>query len=307
MPARADVPLTLTDESEVEALRARVAELEASFDEAVQAAKLQALYNFAYGISHMINNPLSNIATRAQTLARDEADPERRKKLTTINQQAFRAHEMIADLMHFARPPRLKLQQVDLVQLAAAVVADMQPLAGQQGTKLSIIDDSASLVIEADPEQLSAAVKAIVQNALEAVKSGGQIELSALAEQRAQGSGFRGQHGRPSTEYSVLRTQYEETAKHIIHEPYAAANAVPTPHSELRDPHFVLSITDTGPGIPAESLPHVFDPYYSGREAGRGLGLGLSKAWRIVEQHGGRIEVENPPAGGARFTIVLPG
>jgi signal transduction histidine kinase len=156
-------------------------------------------------------------------------------------------------------------------------VAEMQPLAEQQGTKLSLKVDSESLVLEADAVQLTAAAKAIVQNALEAVKSGGSVELNVSREVRVQQSG-----------------------------------AVPAPHfanpqSAIPNPQFLLSITDTGPGIPAESLPHLFDPYYSGREAGRGLGLGLSKAWRIVEQHGGRIEVENPPNGGARFTIVLPG
>ena len=78
------------------------------FAVAVEAAKLQALYNFAYGLSHEINNPLANITTRAQTLLVDEKDPDRRRKLATIVQQAFRAHEMIADLMLFARPPTLR-------------------------------------------------------------------------------------------------------------------------------------------------------------------------------------------------------
>src|SRR6266576_2527019 len=82
------------------------------FSTAVEAAKLQALYNFAYGLSHEINNPLANIATRAQTLLADEKDPDRRRKLATIVQQAFRAHEMIADLMLFARPPALQPREV---------------------------------------------------------------------------------------------------------------------------------------------------------------------------------------------------
>jgi signal transduction histidine kinase len=50
----------------------------------------------------------------------------------------------------------------------------------------------------------------------------------------------------------------------------------------------------------------VFDPFFSARQAGRGLGLGLSKCWRIVTNHGGRIEVESEPGRGARFTIKLP-
>src|SRR5438477_12478568 len=92
-------------------------EAAADFDAALESAKLQALYNFAYGLSHEINNPLANIATRAQTLLVDEKDPERRRKLATIVQQAFRAHEMIADLMLFARPPALRREQIDVTGL----------------------------------------------------------------------------------------------------------------------------------------------------------------------------------------------
>src|SRR5687768_281942 len=95
---------------------------DAPFHAAVEAAKLQALYNLAYGLSHEINNPLANIATRAQTLLLEERDPERRRKLATINQQAFRAHEMIADLMLFARPPAPRLEAVDAAELVDRLI-----------------------------------------------------------------------------------------------------------------------------------------------------------------------------------------
>ena len=52
-----------------------------------------------------------------------------------------------------------------------------------------------------------------------------------------------------------------------------------------------IVVRDDGPGIPADVRPHIFDPFYSGREAGRGLGFGLSKCWRIVTEHGGRVTV----------------
>src|SRR6187401_1623614 len=109
---------------------------ESDFDAAVEAAKLRALYNFAYGLSHEINNPLANIATRAQTLIADEKDPERRRKLATIVQQAFKAHEMIADLMLFARPPSMKPEAVDLAKLADTIVAELAEQAREQGTIL---------------------------------------------------------------------------------------------------------------------------------------------------------------------------
>lgn len=60
----------------------------------------------------------------------------------------------------------------------------------------------------------------------------------------------------------------------------------------------VLEVRDRGPGLDATSRRHLFDPFFSGRQAGRGLGFGLPKCWRIVNLQGGRIEVEpNEPSG----------
>jgi signal transduction histidine kinase len=67
-----------------------------------------------------------------------------------------------------------------------------------------------------------------------------------------------------------------------------------------------IAISDNGPGIPTEIRRHLFDPFYSGREAGRGIGLGLSKCWQIARLHGGDVEVDGPPTGGARFLVTLP-
>lgn len=68
----------------------------------------------------------------------------------------------------------------------------------------------------------------------------------------------------------------------------------------------VIEIRDNGRGLSELDREHLFDPFYSGRQAGRGLGFGLSKAWRIVTLHGGEIEVESPPDGGAVFQVRLP-
>src|SRR5437763_8950892 len=126
----------------------------ADFAPAVEAAKLQALYNFAYGLSHEINNPLANISARAQTLLVDEQDPGRRRKLATIVQQAFKAHEMIADLMLFARPPAMRPQAVDLVKIADTVVAEMQEQAQEQQTRLVRRGAGEPLMATADPTQI---------------------------------------------------------------------------------------------------------------------------------------------------------
>jgi signal transduction histidine kinase len=246
--------------AQIAALQARIAELEGNFESALTAAKLDALKEFAYGAGHEINNPLANISTRAQTLLRGETDPERRRMLATINRQAFRAHEMIADLMLFARPPRPHKRTLDLVRLTDTLIADLSAHARDQRTELVRIGGSNTVLVVADENHLAEAIRAILLNALEALGMGGRVETEVCS---------------------------------------------PGP-ANTREPLPRVIIRDNGPGIDARQLAHLFDPFFSGREAGRGLGFGLSKAWRIVTLHDGRIDVESQPGRGATFTISLP-
>jgi hypothetical protein len=242
---------------------ARLRELENHFDRTLETEKLDSLKAFAYGASHEINNPLANISTRAQTLLREETDPERRRKLAVINSQAFRAHELIADLMLFARPPALSVAPVDLVGLADQVVSELAAEAAAQRTTLVRLPQPSPVIVPADRGHLAAALKAMCVNSLEALRLGGRIEVAVQASAGA-GDDSGG-------------AKWAE-----------------------------IVVADTGPGISPEVRRHLFDPYFSGREAGRGIGLGLSKSWRIVAEHGGRIEVESQPERGATFRIRLP-
>ncbi len=67
-----------------------------------------------------------------------------------------------------------------------------------------------------------------------------------------------------------------------------------------------VEVEDNGGGIPAEVLPKIFDPFFTTKEIGKGTGLGLSIAYKIAEQHGGRIDVASTVGVGTRFTVVLP-
>lgn len=243
---------------------ARLEVLESEFQSMLETEKLEALKALAYGASHEINNPLANISTRAQTLLRDEQDPERRRKLEVINSQAFRAHEMISDMMLFARPPELQLDRVDLVALVDDVIREMSVEAEEQGTELVRVTPDEPLTIQADHTHLSVALKALCRNSLEAVAASGQIQFFVQPADR----------GVSNTADDVGWSE--------------------------------LWVSDTGPGIPPEVRRHLFDPYYSGREAGRGLGLGLSKCWRVVTEHGGQIEVQSELGRGTTFIIRLP-
>ncbi len=208
----------------------------------------------AYGASHEINNPLANIALRAQTMLKREDDADKRKALEAMHRAAMRAHEMISDLMLFARPPQLVKEPVDLGAVAKEVVAELAPRADSAETLLLMADATSPVIAKADRAQLAVAVRAVVDNSLDALGQGGEVRVS-----------------------------------------------VDESHGDA-----VIRVNDNGPGVPAEIQPHVFDPFFSGREAGRGLGFGLSKCWRIVTDHGGAVRLDSEPGRGVTVTITLP-
>jgi signal transduction histidine kinase len=70
--------------------------------------------------------------------------------------------------------------------------------------------------------------------------------------------------------------------------------------------HVAIEVEDNGRGIEPEVLPRIFDPFFTTKDVGKGTGLGLSIAYKIVAQHGGRIDVRSTPGKGTTFTVVLP-
>ena len=289
---------------------ARLARLESDFQRALEMEKLEALAEFAAGAGHEINNPLTVISGRAQLLLRDEPDPDRRHALALISTQAMRVHEMIADMMLFARPPRPELQRIELVGLIDAVLASLSPRAAAQETTIGRGGDPGPIFLDADPVQLQVALRAICQNSLDALQSGGHVEIILeTSASRLDGAcqplvykleGDSGGANIPVCPASAISTGRQECLPHRTASGASLADAPPVAQTEVR-----IHVRDDGPGLKPEERRHVFDPFFSARQAGRGLGLGLSKAWRIVANHGGRIEIESQPGRGATFTIAL--
>jgi signal transduction histidine kinase len=224
------------------------------FESALAEARLEALREFAYGAGHEINNPLANIAARAQALLVDEQDPERRRRLSTIVDQAFRARDMIGGLMVFARPPRPQLAAVPLGDVVRNVLEPLRPSVGVRGLRLEYAPPPMPLEVFVDVGQVAEALRALVQNAVEAVDDGGHVTVSG----RAAGGMAE------------------------------------------------IEVADDGRGMDAATLRRAFDPFFSGRDAGRGIGLGLPKAWRLVELNGGTVAVDSRPGAGTRVTVSLP-
>ena len=83
-------------------------------------------------------------------------------------------------------------------------------------------------------------------------------------------------------------------------------DVVEDPHPDGDEPFLAIAVRDTGSGIPAEQLDQVFEPFFTTKPVGEGTGLGLSVARGIVEEHGGRLQVESAPGVGSCFVIHLP-
>lgn len=231
--------------------------LSCHFAESLQAARLEAARELAYGAGHEINNPLANIATRAQSLLLDERDAERRRRLAAIVDQSFRARDMIGGLMLFARPPKPAPDDADVDAIMAAAAEAVAAVAEARGVRCEVQRCAEPLVAFVDRGLVEDALRAIVTNALEATTDGGAVVISA---------------------------------------------AVPA-----ADPLWCeITVADHGAGMDDATIRRAFDPFFSGREAGRGAGLGLSKAWRFIEASGGTVALTSRVGVGTAVMVRLP-
>ncbi|GEM_PF-5876364 len=286
--------------------RRRGLRLQREYQHRLFRAKQHALAHWAAGAGHMLNNPLAVIAGRAQMALRDTKDPAVQKHLQVILGQAQRAHRMIAGLALYAHPPGLQREWALAEELLEELQRQFQPLA--QIRKVQLRWRAApGVAVRADRYQLAVAVQALVENALAAVEEGGgTVGVHACwvpappvpkirPGQVIYGNGFKQQKDLPLA----------ESAAPGMVSPWASALGEPrmeTP-TKAATGWLELSVEDSGPGVSPQEAPWLFDPFYSGMEAGRGMGMGLCFVWRIVQQHGGVIRVDRTPS---RFTLWLP-
>lgn len=257
----------------IEAVARRIDEAETAVRtvaDRTEKAKRELAHRLAYGLSHEINNPLANISLRAQSLVELVDPPAAKRSLEKIVDQSARAHAMIADLMFYAKPPDPRAEPFDLGQRCQQVIEGLTETATDSRVTIEWVCRQTDplndpITVVGDAEMIGDAVAALVRNSIEAIGCDGTIRVTLF--------------GSPIAAHANGRVNARNTV--------------------------TIEVADSGPGITAEQAAQAFDPYFSGREAGRGLGLGLCRAERIVQLHGGRIWL-TPAIAGCVAMIELP-
>jgi two-component system, cell cycle sensor histidine kinase and response regulator CckA len=235
---------------------------------ALRTQRIESIGSLASGIAHDLNNALSPILMASEILKRNVQDERSQSLLGMIEISANRGAQMVKQILGFARG-----MQGDRVLLQPRhLVKEIEKIAQDTFAKtIQVRTDLPSALwnVSGDATQLHQVLLNLCVNARDAMPDGGRLEISA--------------------ENAVLDVQY------------AKMNADAKP-----GPHVVITISDTGMGIPPGLLEKIFEPFFTTKEVGKGTGLGLSTTLAIVKGHGGFINVYSEVGKGATFKVYLP-
>jgi signal transduction histidine kinase/ActR/RegA family two-component response regulator len=247
----------------------RTRELETAQQRLAQSQKLEAIGRLAGGIAHDFNNLLTVIAGRSAVLI-DQLGPEdgRGRHAALIHQSAERAAALTRQLLAFGRRQILQPTTLDLNAVAGQLEPLLRRLIGEN-IDLRVSLDPALGPVRADASQIEQVIMNLVVNARDAMPGGGQLTLT--------------------------------TADTELDEAYARRTL-----GVVAGPHVLLSVTDTGTGMDADTRARIFEPFFTTKEPGLGTGLGLATVYGIVKQSGGHISVYSEPGRGTTFKVFLP-
>jgi PAS domain S-box-containing protein len=241
-----------------------------------QAQKLESLGVMAGGIAHDFNNILGAILGNVE-LARDAIDDpeETRGALDRIGAASRRAAELTRQMLAYAGRASLRRDTVDLRQVINDIVTLVRAAQAKK-VRMDVARMPDALWVSADPAQLSQVLLNLLTNAAEAVgESGGCVRLSAVA-------------GAAPPERGVGHAQDAVTHDVVTHDVGR---------------WILIAVEDTGPGIAHAVRERIFDPFFSTKSSGRGLGLSAVRG--IVRSLGGVLELHSAPGDGTRFDIYL--
>jgi signal transduction histidine kinase len=232
-----------------------------------QSRRMETIGAFASGIAHNVNNIIGAIAGFAETAelhVRDGSPASH--NLMEIRSAVGRARMLVDQVLRFGRRAERPHEAVPL----GPFVEETARLLGASLPSIVTLrlgDHIPPIMVEGDTVQLQQVLLNLCHNAALAMPEGGTIRCDI---------------------------------EHFdIHHPRRLSHAVIPPGD-----YVVIAVSDEGHGIPTAALPRLFDPFFTTRP--NGTGLGLSTAWEIVQQHGGSIDARSETGHGSRFAVWLP-
>lgn len=259
--------------------RRTVRRMEHLYERARAAERLAEIGTLTGGLAHEIKNPLSSVNLNIQLLQEDLQDlAERvseptdnadqigriRRRFDALARETQRLRDILEDFLQFAGRIRLDRTSVDINQLIRELVDFFEPQAQGMGVRVHAHPTVDLPQVELDEGLFKQALLNLMLNACQAMEH-------------------------------QINKESETAARELI----VRSLAVPG-GSDMVEVH----VTDTGPGIPPEAMDKLFQPYYSTKKGGTGLGLPTSR--RIIEEHGGTIRVHSELERGTDFVITLP-
>jgi PAS domain S-box-containing protein len=267
-----------------EELMRALAELQASHrqlkeaqGQLIQAEKMQSIGRLAAGVAHEVKNPLAIIRMgldHLRTCVRPD-DPEAQLTVKDMQEAIQRADGIILGLLDFARPHELNARPHDLNAVVDQSVSMVRYAARQSKVKIVRELDPQLPDVWIDPDKIKQVLLNVLTNGIQAMTEGGTLTVRTRVAELREGDIPR---------MSGARVAY----------PFHAGDRVVT-----------VEVKDNGPGIPQDKLSHIFDPFFTTKEPGKGTGLGLTVTRKLVEMHGGAIEIRNRKSGGVAVSIWL--
>lgn len=234
-----------------------------------QAEKMQAVGQLTGGVAHDFNNLLGVILGNLQLMDRDVGhDAALSRKLDTAMRAALRGADLTRRLLTFARRQVLEPTLVDLNRQLTSFTELLHRTLGEAvELKLQLVPDLWSVCI--DPGQLENAILNLIVNSRDSMPNGGQLQLTA-------------RNAQPDA------TFFRE-------------------HPDLaQGDYVVISVSDSGYGIPMQLVPRIFEPFFTTKDAGKGSGLGLSIVHGFTKQSGGAVTVNSVMGKGTTVSLYLP-
>jgi signal transduction histidine kinase len=230
--------------------------------------RLASLGEMAAGIAHELKNPLAGIEVMAGLLRRQVPDSrDAQSLLADILSEAKLANAIVVEMLEFVRPIRLQVEQTDIVQVLNQSITNAESKVPRRNVEIVLDTPAALPLMDGDASQLCQVFSNLLTNAFEAINGQGRVVLRATLDAIEQDPAFSGDGPEPT-------------------------------------PAVVVDVIDDGPGIPAELSDRIFNPFFTTKTTGSGLGLPIVR--KIVDAHDGRIDLSSEPGRGTRFRVTLP-